>query len=107
MLPLTGDIPGAVNPFRCERQTSKLSSLLVHAILALCCHHRARLAGNRSIEVAEHRKKAVQLLESAFHRTPGLSLLDPILILFTLDASYLSPPLACLILMPCLVYPLR
>ncbi|QKX61392.1 uncharacterized protein TRUGW13939_08540 [Talaromyces rugulosus] len=67
VLPLTGDIPGAVNPFRCERQTSKLSGLYAHAILALCCHHRARLAGSRSIEAAEHRRKAVQLLESAFH----------------------------------------
>ncbi|KAL2818166.1 fungal-specific transcription factor domain-containing protein [Aspergillus cavernicola] len=87
VLPLTGDIPGAVNPFRCERQTSKLSGLLIHAILALCCQHSERLVGNQSSEAAEHRRKAVQLLESALKSRPVLSLLDPILILFTLDCT--------------------
>lgn len=88
VLPLTGDIPGTVNPFRCERPTSKLSGLLIHAILALCCQHSEHLVGRKSDEAAEHRRKAVQLLESALKTRPVLNLLDPILILFTLDASF-------------------
>lgn len=88
VLPLTGDIPGAVNPFRCKRQTSQRSRLLFHSILALCCQHLGRLAGSWPSEAAEHRRKAVQLLECALQSSPVLSLLEPILILFTLDASH-------------------
>lgn len=88
VLPLTGDIPGAVNPFRCKRQTSQRSRLLFHSILALCCQHLGRLAGSWPSEAAEHRRKAVQLLECALQSSPVLSLLEPIVILFTLDAGY-------------------
>ncbi|KAE8373874.1 fungal-specific transcription factor domain-containing protein [Aspergillus bertholletiae] len=87
VLPLTGDIPGAVNPFRCERQVSKPSILLIHAILALCCQHSERLVASQSREAAEHRGQAVRLLESALQNKPHLTLLDPILILFTLDCT--------------------
>lgn len=87
VLPLTGDIPGAVNPFRCDRQSSPLSGLLVHAILALCCQHRRSSVERSSGEAAEHRRKAFQLLEHALKSRPVLNLLDPILILFTLDVS--------------------
>lgn len=90
VLPLTTDIPGAVNPFRRDRQKSQLSGLLVHAILALCCHHRRGVAGISS-NAAEHRRKAVELLESAFKNRPIIGLLDPILILFTLEVSNLPP----------------
>lgn len=107
MLPLTRDIPGAVNPFRCKSQTSQPSRLLFHAILALCCQHLERLEGNRSSEAAEHRRKAVQLLECALKSSPVLSLLDPILILFTLDASSSLPKPHEQMLIYCLVYPLR
>lgn len=78
-----------MNPFRCIRQTSQRSRLLFHSILALCCQHLGRLAGSWPSEAAEHRRKAVQLLECALKSSPVLSLLEPILILFTLDASHL------------------
>ncbi|CAG8105377.1 unnamed protein product [Penicillium nalgiovense] len=70
VLPLTGDIPGTVNPFRCKRQTPQRSRLLFHSILALCCQHLARFAGSWSSEAAEHRRKAVQLLECALQSSP-------------------------------------
>ncbi|KAL2850228.1 hypothetical protein BJY01DRAFT_233302 [Aspergillus pseudoustus] len=87
VLPITGDISLSINPLRCERQVSKPSGLLIQAIIALCCQHSARLMGSHSDEAAEHRRKATQLLESAFKCRPVLSLLDPILILFTLHCT--------------------
>ena len=89
MLPLTSDI--AINPFRCRPQTAQGSRLLFHAVLALCYRHLNRLTCNWSDEVAEHHGKAVQLLEGALRSKQSqnnLHLLEPILILFTLDVSH-------------------
>ena len=87
VLPLTSDV--AFNPFRCRRQTLQGSRLLFHAILALCCQHQNYLTGAWSKEASEHRSKAVELLESASQSDQvarlGLHVLEPILIMFTLD----------------------
>lgn len=88
MLPLTSDI--AINPFRCKPQITQGSRLLFHSVLALCYHHLKRLSCNWSDQMSEHRGKAVQLLEGALRSKQSrgnLRLLEPILILFTLDVS--------------------
>ncbi|GKZ23479.1 hypothetical protein AbraIFM66951_008513 [Aspergillus brasiliensis] len=88
VLPLTSDIP--VNPFRCQRQLPQGSHILFHSILALCCQHLKRLTGSWSAEAEEHRRKAVQLLEGALQSKQAndqFHLLEPILILFTLDCA--------------------
>ncbi|KAL4906341.1 fungal-specific transcription factor domain-containing protein [Aspergillus multicolor] len=90
ILPLTSDMP--INPFRCQHQTpgSQGSSLLFHSVLALCCQHLEGLTGSGSAEADEHRRKALQLLDGALQSKTiqdGFHLLDPILILFTLDCT--------------------
>ncbi|KAK2756180.1 hypothetical protein FQN54_005588 [Arachnomyces sp. PD_36] len=88
VLPLTSDI--TVNPFRCQPQTSQGSRLLFHSILALCCQHLDRLTGSYSAEAVKHRSKAAQLLELAVQNEEGTNkfhLLEPILIMFTLDCT--------------------
>lgn len=90
MLPLTSDV--AFNPFRCRRQVLQRSRLLFHAILALCCQHQNHLTGTWSEEASEHRMKAVELLDSASKSDQvtkiGLHVLEPILVMFTLDVRY-------------------
>lgn len=86
VLPLTSDI--RVNPFRSQPQISQRSGLLLHSILALCCQHMDRLTGSWSSEAVEHRRQATQLLEYAVQNVQnknGFHLLEPILIMFTLD----------------------
>ncbi|OJJ01287.1 hypothetical protein ASPVEDRAFT_82811 [Aspergillus versicolor CBS 583.65] len=88
VLPLTSDI--SINPFRCQHQTSRGSRLVFHSILALCCQHLKCLTGSWSAEADEHRRKALQLLDSALQAQQiqnSFHLLDPILILFTLDCT--------------------
>ncbi|GLA60364.1 hypothetical protein AtubIFM54640_000815 [Aspergillus tubingensis] len=88
VLPLTADI--SVNPFRCQRQLPQRSHILFHSILALCCQHLKRLTGSWSAEAEEHRRKALQLLEGALQSKQAnnqIHLLEPILILFTLDCA--------------------
>lgn len=92
ILPLTSDI--SINPFRCQRQTSQGSRLLFHSILALCCQHLQCITGSWAAEADEHRHKALQLLDDALQHEKAhskLHLLEPILILFTLDVSRLIP----------------
>lgn len=89
VLPLTSDI--SINPFRCQRQTSQGSRLLFHSILALCCQHLKRFTGSWTTEADEHHRKALQLLDEAVKHQQvhsKLNLLEPILILFTLDVSH-------------------
>ena len=86
VLPLTSDM--SVNPFRCQLQMSQSSPLLFHSILALCCQHLDCLTGSWSTEASQHKKKAVQLLEYTFkskENERSFHLLEPILIMFTLD----------------------
>lgn len=92
VLPLTSDVP--LNPFRCRRQTLQASRLLFHAILALCCQHQNHLTGTYSTEATEHRIMATELLESGARSGQvacmGLRVLEPILIMFTLDVSLIT-----------------
>ncbi|KAL3469080.1 fungal-specific transcription factor domain-containing protein [Aspergillus californicus] len=89
VLPLTSDT--ALNPFRCSQQTSRGSRLLFHAILAICCQHLNRLTGSWATEAEEHRIQAAKLLNDALQQEQvsrlGLALLDPILVIFTLDCT--------------------
>lgn len=81
-----------MNPFRCQPQTSQGSRLLFHSIFALCCQHLDRLTGSWSTEAVKHRSKAAQLLEYALQNEESrnkFDLLEPILIMFTLDVSFL------------------
>jgi hypothetical protein len=108
ILPLTKDFDA--NPFRHNLETSKGSQLLVHCILALCYKHINRNSDTNSAEVAYHKQQAVQLLRdlegqevsslaSASAANPasasgasasvGLTVLDAVLILMTLDVSFL------------------
>lgn len=92
VLPLTSDV--AFNPFRCRRQTLQSSRLLFHAILALCCQHQYHLTGTWSEEASEHRNRASELLDSASNSDQvarmGLHVLEPILIMFTLDVWHMT-----------------
>lgn len=89
ILPITSDIP--VNPFRIHSQSWQRSPLLLHAVLALCWQHiHHSTPGAWAQEATNHREKAVELLDyvsspdSPLTNT-DLSLLDSILVLFTLD----------------------
>lgn len=83
----------SVNPFRFCKQKWQNSPLLLHAILALCCQHLDHMSdGVWAKQAAEHLQQATCLLESvSFHNSPAengdLYLLDPILVMFTLDVS--------------------
>ncbi|KAE8318357.1 fungal-specific transcription factor domain-containing protein [Aspergillus transmontanensis] len=89
VLPITSDI--ALNPFRCREPLSQGSRLLFHSILALCCRHLSQITGTPSSEEREHRNQAFKLLENALQSDQlarrGLTLLDPLLVLFTLDCT--------------------
>lgn len=84
----------SVNPFRFRKQKWQNSPLLLHAILALCCQHLDHTSkGVWTQQAAEHLQQATLLLESAsFHDMPtghnDLYLLDPILVMFTLDVGF-------------------
>jgi hypothetical protein len=89
VLPLTSDTP--INPFRCKPQTWQGSRLLFHAIVALCYRHLNLMTAEWSEEVDQHRRKAGQLLALELRNLSSqncLHLLEPILILFTLDVCF-------------------
>ncbi|KAI9043602.1 uncharacterized protein KD926_003372 [Aspergillus affinis] len=89
ILPLTSDT--ALNPFRYRKPLPQGSRLLFHAILALCCRHLSQITGAWSSEEREHRSQAMKLLEYTLRNgqltRERLTLLDPILVLFTLDCT--------------------
>ena len=89
ILPLTSDT--ALNPFRYRKPLPQESRLLFHAILALCCRHLSQITGAWSSEEREHRSQAMKLLEYTLRNgqltREGLTLLDAILVLFTLDVG--------------------
>ncbi|QMW31287.1 hypothetical protein G4B84_006668, partial [Aspergillus flavus NRRL3357] len=89
VLPTTSDT--ALNPFRCREPLPQGSRLLFHSILALCCRHLSQITGTPSSEEREHRNQAFKLLENALQSDQlarrGLTLLDPLLVLFTLDVQ--------------------
>ncbi|KAI9150861.1 hypothetical protein HJFPF1_10638 [Paramyrothecium foliicola] len=89
VLPLTHDFDG--NPFRFDSETGRGSQLLLNSILALSYKHIYRDTGTCGYEAKVHKKKAVQMLkdaESSSELSPiGVSFLDAVLILMTLDCA--------------------
>lgn len=89
VLPLTSD--ASINPFRCQKETSRGSRLLFHSILALCYQHLFYQTKSWSDEVHRHKSQANNELAMALTRVsfnnPDLSLLDSILVMFTLDCT--------------------
>lgn len=89
VLPLTSDVK--LNPFRCREENTNRSRLLMHAILALCYRHKDQNKGEWSSQAHQHKSTAMHLLQDATKdaqaNTMGLAILDPILIMFTLDVS--------------------
>ena len=102
VIPLTFDLP--VNPFRYRTEILKRSPCLLHAVLALACHHTDRhstpTAGRRkSGHISEvslsHGQHALQLFRHAFDwqnvSQMGSALLDTIIALFSFDVSTRPP----------------
>ncbi|KAH8422334.1 Zn(II)2Cys6 transcription factor [Aspergillus melleus] len=89
ILPITSD--AELNPFRIQRPVSEGSRLLFHSMLALCCRHLNLLTGSWSSEAQEHRSEASKILTQVGQNQQllkkGLALLDPILIMFTLECT--------------------
>lgn len=64
--------------------------MLSRAILALCFQNLNHQQGDLTAKVMEHQNAALELLEKALRApSPTLQLLDPMLVLFTLDVSLL------------------
>lgn len=92
--PVTNDF--GINPFRYRRETSTGSQHLLHAIIALACHHRTwstrQGASPISPEVVMHRNQARSLYEEALrqrHKTKSqcLCILDTLLALWCIDVG--------------------
>ena len=77
------------NPFRYSSNADHESLFLVHAVMALSCHH---IDVHSPEKVFEHRQTALHLFRQ--HLVPHsvaqcrYSLLDTVVILFSLDVSY-------------------
>ena len=96
VIPLTLDLP--VNPFRFRTEALKRSEYLLHAVLALSCHHTENSSFTRkqnqlSDTVLDHSRIALQLFRQALNSDnigrASSSLLDTIVILFSLDVRSL------------------
>lgn len=86
-----------MNPFRYRTQALQKSQYLLHAVLALSCHHTdnstpTQKGDQLSETVLDHGRTALQLFRQALNSDliPGMStsLLDTIVILFSLDEAY-------------------
>ncbi|EXJ68814.1 uncharacterized protein A1O5_07745 [Cladophialophora psammophila CBS 110553] len=95
VIPLTLDLP--LNPFRYRTAAVQRSGYLLHAVLALSCHHidNSSSSGNGdqlSETVLDHGRIALQLFRRALNSDSvapmSSSLLDTIVILFSLDEAY-------------------
>ncbi|KIV86490.1 hypothetical protein PV11_02101 [Exophiala sideris] len=95
VIPLTLDLP--MNPFRYRTDASLKPGYLLHAVLALSCHHTNNSSltnkGNQLSEtVLDHGRTALQLFRQALNSDNvsklSSSLLDTIVILFSLDEAY-------------------
>jgi len=91
-MPLTYD--SEANPFRFDAKTGQGSQLLFHCILALCYKHMNRDTGFYDSEVKTHKKQAFQMLRDMERASepslPGATFLDAVLILMTLDVSFIA-----------------
>lgn len=90
-MPLTHDF--AANPFRFDAETGRGSQLLLHCILALSYKHINSDTGSCAGEAKMHKRKALQMLkdmEGVSQASPmEATFLDAVLILMTLDVSFL------------------
>lgn len=99
VIPLTFDL--IHNPFRCTREALKESDFLLHAVLALSCHHTDNQRSSpkqrkASSVVLEHGQIALRLLRQTLGSGDSVvqlssSLLDAIIVLFSLDVSRADP----------------
>ncbi|KAJ9499511.1 hypothetical protein H2202_005094 [Exophiala xenobiotica] len=87
--PITSDLD--INPFRYRRETSRGSKHLLHAIIALACHHRKeyRIDKTPPAEFYQHKNQAVTMYKAAL-QTPeiqaqSLGALDTLLALWCID----------------------
>ncbi|KIX03480.1 uncharacterized protein Z518_07033 [Rhinocladiella mackenziei CBS 650.93] len=95
--PITTDVD--INPFRYRKETSRGSKHLLHAIIALACHHRDGypVQNSPSIEFYQHKNQAVALYRAAMEnpqiQAQSLSALDTLLALWCIDSieSALNP----------------
>lgn len=82
-IPLTSDLQ--INPFRCRTDLNPEPIFLVHAVMALAGHHV------ESTSTLDHRHTALQLLRESLNTYnnagDGYSMLDTIIILFSLDET--------------------
>lgn len=94
VIPLTLNLP--LNPFRYREDSLQGSDFLLRAVLALSCHHTENLSTHRqgdqiSETVLNHSRTALRLLRQALNSNNvawmSASLLDTIIVLFSLDVS--------------------
>ncbi|KAK5036478.1 hypothetical protein LTS07_002205 [Exophiala sideris] len=89
--PITVD--NGTNPFRYRQDTSAGSQHLLHAVIALACHHRKWPSIQQSppTEVTQHQGQAVTLFRNALQTSATeprrLSMLDTLLALWCIDAT--------------------
>jgi len=90
ILPLTSDL--ALNPFRIRGFAPEESQLLLQSVLALCSQHQVNIGNTRPTEALEKRAQVSGMLSQALQSeeltNKNGSLLEAILILFTLDVSF-------------------
>ncbi|KAH8810619.1 fungal-specific transcription factor domain-containing protein [Xylogone sp. PMI_703] len=91
IVPLTGDVSS--NPFRFRLEASRGSQALLHAVLAVSCHHAGRLERRDNylhFDVLSHHNTAVKLYRDEFESCAGLQgapLLDTVMVLFLFNAT--------------------
>ncbi len=89
--PITSD--GNINPFRFRQETSLGSQHLLHAVIALACHHRDeyRLDKKPPTEFYEHKNQALVMYRAALAspqiQAQSLAALDTLLALWCIDVS--------------------
>ncbi|KAI1626791.1 fungal-specific transcription factor domain-containing protein [Exophiala viscosa] len=89
--PITVD--NGINPFRYRQDTSAGSQHLLHAVIALACHHRQwpSVHEHPPAEVTQHQGQAVKLFRNALETSAAdprrLSMLDTLLALWCMDAT--------------------
>jgi hypothetical protein len=82
-----------INPFRYRQETSRGSKHLLHAVIALACHHRDKygLEKKAPTEFYEHKNQALVLYRAALAspqiQAQSLAALDTLLALWCIDVS--------------------
>ena len=91
-MPLTFD--SRVNPYRVPLYCLEKYAFLRHAVIAVAMHHVAKQKDSRelAVEMHSHWSTSAQLFRQALAVTKVQTLLDTLLILFSLEVS---SPLSC------------